>query len=120
MSVVWIGLWGALGCVVRFALECVVRLVHPTVRPWATVGANGLGCLVAGWAVVALVAKGHVHLLPYVTTGFCGGVTTFSSAYAVPAIIAREHHVKYAVAIYVATPLVCVATFLLGTQLAAI
>ena len=118
MTALLVALAGGLGGLVRFALEYAVRRRHPTVRPWATVGANALGSAIAGFAVYRLVGVGDAHLRSIVLTGFCGGVTTFSSAFAIPAIIAREHHPRYAVALLTMTPVLCVGGFLLGMTLA--
>ena len=60
---------GALGAVLRFL---VVRLV-PT--PWAVLVVNAVGSFVAGVLIGATSGDLRVILL----TGFCGGLTTFSS-----------------------------------------
>jgi CrcB protein len=109
---------GALGAVLRYAFEYAVRRHHPTLRPWATVGANALGCLVAGWAAYRLVASVDATWRSVVLTGFCGGLTTFSSALAIPAVLQREHHWGYALALVVSTPPACAGAFALGMALA--
>ena len=118
MTAFLIALTGGLGSLVRFVLEYAVRRRHPTERPWATVAANTLGSAVAGYGAYRLVGTSDAHLRAVVLTGFCGGVTTFSSAFAIPAIIAREHHPRYAVALLTMTPVLCVGGFLLGMTLA--
>jgi CrcB protein len=118
MTLFIVSLLGALGCIVRYVLEYLVRRHHPTIRPWATVAANGLGCLVAGYFAYRLVTSSDTHLRDFVLTGFCGGLTTFSSAFAIPAILQREHHVGYSIALIITTPLVCAALFVLGMGLA--
>jgi CrcB protein len=118
MTLFLVSLLGALGCIVRYVLEYAVRRHHPTIRPWATVAANALGCLIAGYFAYRLVGTADSHLRDYVLTGFCGGLTTFSSAFAIPAILQREHHVGYSVALIVTTPLACAALFVLGMGLA--
>ncbi len=119
MTLLVVSALGALGCVVRYLAEYAVRRHHPTLRPWATVAANAAGCLVAAWAVYRLGAPGDAHLRSAVVTGFCGGLTTFSSAFAVPAILQREHHWGYAAALVTATPVACAAGVLAGMALAA-
>jgi fluoride exporter len=113
-----VSLAGALGCVVRYLMEYAVRRHHPTMRPWATVGANALGCLVAGAVAYRVVAGADATWRAVALTGFCGGLTTFSSALAIPAILQREHHWGYAATLVVATPLLCAAGFVLGMGLA--
>jgi CrcB protein len=109
---------GAIGCVVRYVFEYAVRRHHPTQRPWATVAANALGCGIAGWAAYRLVGSADVDARNIVLTGFCGGLTTFSSAFAIPAILVREHHWRYSVALVIATPLFCSALFVIGVAIA--
>jgi CrcB protein len=109
---------GALGCVVRYLMEYALRRHHPTLRPWATAAANTLGCLVAGWGAYRLVAAADLTWRDVVLTGFCGGLTTFSSALAIPALLQREHHWGYALSLVVATPVLCGAGFTLGMALA--
>lgn len=109
---------GAFGCVVRYLFEYSVRRHHPTLRPWATVAANVLGTAITGFVAYRFLAISDAHLRSVVLTGFCGGLTTFSSAFAVPAILQREHHWGYSVALVVATPLLCTAAFVAGAALA--
>ncbi|HQT99429.1 MAG TPA: CrcB family protein [Acidimicrobiales bacterium] len=118
MIAILVSLSGGLGAVVRFVMEYALRRRHPVARPWATVAANVLGTAVAGYGAYRLASAMDAHLRTIVLTGFCGGFTTFSSAFAIPAVIAREHHPKYAVALLVTTPLVCLGGFLLGMTLA--
>jgi CrcB protein len=118
VTLLLIAIFGALGCVVRFVSEYVVRRHHPTLRPWATVAANTVGSALAGWAAYRLIGNGDLHLHEIVITGFCGGLTTFSSAMAIPALLQREHHVGYSVALVVTTPLLCGAAFAIGMGLA--
>ncbi len=108
---------GALGCVVRYVAEFLVRRHHPTRRPWATVGANALGCGLAGWITYRLTSSLDANLHTILLTGFCGGLTTFSSAFAIPALLAKEHHWGYSATIVITTPLLCGAFFALGAAL---
>lgn len=114
----WISVAGGLGALVRFIFEYLVRERHPTQRPWATVAANALGCGLAGFVAYGATGTWTSDTRSVVLTGFCGGLTTFSSAFAIPALLRREHHWRYAAALLVTTPLACTATFLVGMQLA--
>lgn len=118
MTALAIAIAGGLGCLTRFIIEYLVRRHHPAVRPWGTVGANGLGCFLAGFIAYRWTAASDAHLQAVALTGFCGGITTFSSAFAIPALLARPQHTRTAIAIVVTTPLVCVACFALGMALA--
>ena len=109
---------GAVGCVVRFLAEYVVRRHNPTLRPWATVAANAVGCGIAGLVAYRLVVVGDAHVRSVLLTGFCGGLTTFSSAFAIPAMFQREHHLGFSVSLVLTTPLLCWGFFALGMSLA--
>ena len=117
MNLLLITLAGALGCVVRYLGEYALRRRHPTIRPWATVGANAVGCGIAGWAAYRLNSSLDVHVHAIVLTGFCGGLTTFSSAFAIPALLAKEHHWRYSASVVIATPVLCGAFFAAGAAL---
>ena len=118
MTLLLVSIAGATGCVVRYVFEYLVRRNHPTSRPWATVFANALGTGIAGYAAYRLIAVSDGQVRTIVLTGFCGGLTTFSSALAVPVILQREHHWGYAAALITTTPLLCSGMFVLGMSLA--
>jgi CrcB protein len=118
MNLLWVTLAGAAGCVARYLLEYAVRRHHPTIRPWATVFANAAGSGIAGWAAYRLAGAVDLELRTVILTGFCGGLTTFSSAFAIPALLAREHHWRYSVTLVVTTPLLCAGFFALGMTIA--
>jgi CrcB protein len=117
MTLLLVTIAGAVGCVLRFVFEYAVRRHHPTLRPWATVGANVLGTAIAGYFAYRLTGIAHAHHQSVILTGFCGGLTTFSSAFAIPAILQREHHWRYSVALVVTTPLLCAGAFFVGASL---
>lgn len=117
MNLLLVVVMGAVGCIVRYVFEYLVRLRHPTIRPWATAAANVLGCGVAGWASYRLASSIDLHLRTVIITGFCGGLTTFSSAFAIPALLTTEHHWRYSASIVIATPVLCGAFFALGAAL---
>ncbi len=118
MTVVLVGLFGGIGAVVRYLAEYAVRARHPRDRPWATVAVNALGCGVAAFVGYRFSGALDEHLRDVAITGFCGGLTTFSSAFAVPAVLQREHHWGYSAALLVSTPLACLALYQLGMVLA--
>jgi CrcB protein len=118
MTLFLVCLFGSVGCVVRYLAEYAVRRHHPTNRPWATVAVNAIGCGIAGFVTYHFVGTLDTHLRDVVITGFCGGLTTFSSAFAIPAILQREHHWGYSVSLIVTTPLLCGGLFAVGMALA--
>jgi fluoride exporter len=70
---------GAIGAVVRFAVEAAVERRSPAV-PWGVVAVNLAGSAVLG-GLVALAGQGRVSptVLLIAGAGFCGAVTTFSA-----------------------------------------
>jgi fluoride exporter len=71
---------GVLGCLLRWVLSMFLNSVFPTIPP-GTLAANLIGCYIIG------IALGFFTLFPafapewrlFITTGFCGGLTTFST-----------------------------------------
>ncbi|MHA7108537.1 fluoride efflux transporter CrcB [Sunxiuqinia elliptica] len=80
-TILIVGAGGFLGSVSRYLTQVVVeRYLHSTF-PWGTFVANIAGCFLIG-LVYALSERGNL-LSPewriFMTVGFCGGFTTFSS-----------------------------------------
>ncbi|MGH3732913.1 MAG: fluoride efflux transporter FluC [Acidimicrobiales bacterium] len=117
MTLFLVSLFGSVGCLVRYLGEYLVRRHHPISRPWATVTANAIGCGIAGFIAYHFTGSLDAHLRDIVITGFCGGLTTFSSAFAIPAILQREHHWGYSATLITTTPLLCFGLFAAGTSL---
>jgi fluoride exporter len=69
-------LGGALGTLLRAGLLEAVGEGAPG-WPWATFAANAIGAFLLGFLVTALPAVSRQR--PLWTTGFCGGLTTFST-----------------------------------------
>ncbi|MGB0256484.1 MAG: fluoride efflux transporter CrcB [Flavobacteriaceae bacterium] len=79
-QLLWVFLGGGLGASLRF----VFTKIFPSSGsffPWATFTANMLGCffigLVSGWLLKHGLLKSETSL--FLLTGFCGGLTTFST-----------------------------------------
>ncbi|SFF42205.1 fluoride efflux transporter CrcB [Sunxiuqinia elliptica] len=80
-TILIVGTGGFLGSVSRYLTQVLVeRYLHSTF-PWGTFVANIAGCFLIG-LVYALSERGNL-LSPewriFMTVGFCGGFTTFSS-----------------------------------------
>ena len=75
-----VALGGMLGCLLRWWLALLLNQYYPSVPP-GTLAANLVGCYIIG------IALGFFSAYPafapewrlFVTTGFCGGLTTFST-----------------------------------------
>jgi fluoride exporter len=71
---------GVLGAPARYLTDRFVQLRHDSVFPWGTFAVNMAGSAVLGFL---LGAQRHLGLPPVafalLGTGFCGGLTTFST-----------------------------------------
>jgi CrcB protein len=76
-----IALGGAIGSLSRYGAQTYIYKLYPFVFPLGTFLVNMTGCLLIG-LVYGLSEKGNL-LSPewrlFLTTGFCGGFTTFST-----------------------------------------
>lgn len=73
----YVGLGGAFGSMLRFLCQ---RALNDPAFPYGTLTVNVLGCLLIGIFLGWVQKNGlqtHTYLL--LTTGFCGGFTTFSA-----------------------------------------
>jgi len=75
-----VSIGGVLGCLLRWVLAMVLNRYFPTLPP-GTLAANLIGCYIIGVAVAFFAT--YPGLPPewrlFFTTGFCGGLTTFST-----------------------------------------
>jgi CrcB protein len=97
---------GAVGTVLRAA---VTQALPASARgfPWATLIVNLTGCALVGFVIVTAlerVARGR-YLRPLIGTGFCGGLTTFSTFVVEVDLLVRARHLATAT-LYVVTSLV--------------
>jgi CrcB protein len=78
MAAVAVG--GMLGCLLRWFLALAFNRYFPVVPP-GTLAANLIGCYVIGAALAVITANPALPIewRLFVTTGFCGGLTTFST-----------------------------------------
>ena len=80
-SILLVGLGGLIGSVARYAVALLFAGQFATEFPFATLAVNIAGCFLIG-VIFALGDRGNI-LSPewriFLTTGFCGGFTTFST-----------------------------------------
>lgn len=81
MQTLYVGLFGALGCVARYLLSSRIHEVAAGPLPFGTLAVNGIGSLLIG-----LLMGGDLHhpvlggdLRIGLAVGFLGGFTTFST-----------------------------------------
>lgn len=76
-----VGLAGALGAVARYLIDGAVQDRTSGLFPFGTVAVNLIGSLVLGvLAGLALHHAGTTTAKTVIGTGFCGGLTTWSTA----------------------------------------
>ena len=80
-SLFLVGIGGFLGSVARYLVSVLFAGYLSTTFPFATLSVNIVGCFLIG-VLFALSDRGNI-LSPewriFLTTGFCGGFTTFST-----------------------------------------
>ena len=75
-----VALGGMLGCLMRWGLALALNRYFPVIPP-GTLAANLIGCYIIGMALAIFAANPAIPIewRLLVTTGFCGGLTTFST-----------------------------------------
>ena len=80
MSLIVIGLGGALGAVARYIVTDWVRSLAGDAFPWGTFGVNVAGSLLIGFALVWLQSMApSTQARHLIAVGFLGSFTTFST-----------------------------------------
>lgn len=77
MIVVAVLLGGAIGSTLRYLTDLIVQSRHASLMPWGTFSVNVIGSFVLGMVAAADSSSGTAYALW--GTGFCGGLTTFST-----------------------------------------
>lgn len=79
-SFIAVSLGGVLGCLLRWGLAIFLNSYFPAIPP-GTLAANLIGCYIIGMAIAFFTVSPAFapEWRLFVTTGFCGGLTTFST-----------------------------------------
>jgi CrcB protein len=98
---------GALGAVARYELNRAMP-VTPGHWPWATFTANIAGAVLVGYLVTRLQERlaPSRGLRPFLVTGLCGGLTTFSTLQVEFVRLGHEGHPLLGLA-YMCTSIAC-------------
>ncbi len=76
-----IGLGGFIGSIARYSIYHFLAQNYTGDYPWGTFIANMIGCFIIG-LIFGLVAQGNAlsrEVVFFLTVGFCGALTTFST-----------------------------------------
>jgi fluoride exporter len=101
-----IALGGAMGAWARLGLA-ELWPARAGEWPWGTFAANLIGCALLGYASTRLMERlpPSTYRRPLAGTGFCGGLTTFSTLHLEVVELGRDGHAALAVA-YLAVTIV--------------
>ena len=80
-SILIVGAGSFLGGALRFLISTLMKSAYTSSFPWGTLMVNLLGCLLIGVIYGLFAHHSNVHhaMCLLLTTGFCGGFTTFST-----------------------------------------
>lgn len=101
IQILFIALGSAIGGVARYLLSKIISDNTTGAFPWSTFVVNILGCFIIG-IVYGLLARGlnmSDNMRLFLTVGFCGGFTTFST-------FAHENYL-----LFVSGNVLCVAAY---------
>lgn len=111
----------AAGALVRYAAETALPFTAGAGWPWGTFLVNLCGCLLMGVFLgrVSVLERVPPYATPLITTGFLGGLTTFST-FALEAVETIEHGAVISAAAYTIASVVLGMTMVrLGWTIAA-
>lgn len=80
MNFLFVFLGGGIGCVTRYLIGLGFQKTGTTL-PWSTFVSNLIACIIFGFVIWIVTAKEIVNtnFRLLLLTGFCGGLSTFSS-----------------------------------------
>jgi len=80
-NLILVGLGGLIGSILRYLASLAVASYATTLFPFATLAVNVIGCFLIGLTLA--IGERWAFLTPewriFLTTGLCGGFTTFST-----------------------------------------
>ena len=119
-SILYVGLGGAIGAMLRFWMSQAITKQLGHGFPYGTLAVNILGCLAMGLLAGGLVKTMPVHapeIRAFVGVGILGGFTTFS-AFSLETVMLMERGDMAQAGIYVAASVIaCIFAVWLGMVL---
>lgn len=118
-SVVYVGLGGAIGSILRYLTYLLTAKFYSNAFPLATLIINILGCFIIGLLIGAFEhsIQPNQHLKLLLLTGFCGGYTTFSAFTAENMILLQSSNYMSAFFYIAASVIVSLLAIWLGLSL---
>ena len=119
MTILYIGVGGALGAMARYLMAGLVQRGVGGAFPWGTLAVNILGAFVMG-LIVELAARlwsMSPDLRAFLTSGVLGGFTTFSAFSLETGLMIEKGDWASAATYIVASVLLCVLALFLGLWL---
>lgn len=111
---IFVGLGGALGSIIRYAVTLLSNVLNISPN-WATIAVNVIGSFLIG---LFLGLFGQGTLMLFLTVGFCGGFTTFSTFSSQALTLLQNGHYFVGFSYIFGSLILCMLFAWLGTQVA--
>ena len=118
MAIIYVALGSAFGGVARYFVSKIITAQAAGMFPWGTFVVNVVGCFIIG-LVYGFLDRGGVmseNTRLFLTVGFCGGFTTFSTFAYESAELLKNGHTGIAFA-YVVSSIVLGVAAIFAAQL---
>ena len=118
MNFVAVFLGGGIGALFRYVFS-IIFVRDTMILPFHTLFANFLGCFIAGMLITIFSIKTNLNPINKVLliTGFCGGLTTFSTFSLETINLLQDGFYAKALAYIVMSLLICIISVILGMLL---
>lgn len=115
MSFIYVGLGGALGAMLRYAIS---QLPVKSSFPILTLITNVVGAFVIG-IIVALAVRGNLNdnVILFLKTGVCGGFTTFSTFSLEAYNLFKDKRTGAGIAYALLSLILCILAVMLGQSM---
>ncbi len=120
MMLLWIGLGGAIGSIVRYLISQTLN-GSTGLFPIGTMAVNVIGSIILGALFAMQETSGEVFkqsMWLFLTVGICGGFTTFSAFGLETYLLWKEKHIVEAVLYMLSSMIVAPASIAIGYVLA--
>ncbi len=118
MTLIQVGLGGAIGSVLRFGIGLAVARFASVSFPLAILPVNVLGSFLMGLVMVYTFQRDLTYLNPFLMTGILGGFTTFSAFSLEAFTLYEQGEVAQAILYVLASVILSILGLALGVWLA--